>query len=197
MKTQIWENMAEKIYYCTVYTTTSLKCICFWTKRIYQLSIVLKWHCHQPPFLVIVNHPKTISLTQNISCLCSAFFLSNINQVCLKYRDFVEQTVIWATTIVDVAVHFPLLCITRNGIARPTIYALSNSQLVNKVLTQGVIQRFKDVNCNLSKLQTFLSNVAKNCRPWHFCAVRDCNLQSRTIKRFSKKSIPILSTRKL
>ena len=141
--------------------------------------------------------PKTISLTQNLSCLCSVFFLLNINKVCLKYWDFVEQTVIWATTIVDVAVHFPLLCITRNGIARPTIYALSNSQLVNKVLTQGVIQRFKDVNCNLSKLQTFLSNVAKNCRPWHFCAVRDCNLQSRTIKRFSKKSIPILSTRKL
>ena len=105
---------------------------------------------------------------------------------------------IWAATIVDVAVHFPLLCITRDGIARPTIYApLSNSQLVNKVLTQGVIQRFKDVNCNLSKLQTVLSKVAKNCRPWHFCAVRDCNLQSRTIKRFSKKSIPILSTRKL
>ena len=127
-----WKRKSERIWLKksitvhTVYTTTSLKCICFWTKGIYQLSIVLKWHCHQPPFLVIVNHPKTISLTQNISCLCSAFFLSNINQVCLKYRDFVEQTVIWATTIVDVAVHFPLLCITRNGIARPTIYALSN-----------------------------------------------------------------------
>ena len=162
------------------------------------IIIVLKWHCHQLPFLVIVNHQKTISLTPNLSCLCAAFFLLNIDQVCLKYWDFVEQTVIWATTIVDVAVHFPLLCITRNGIARPTIHApLSNSQLVNKVLTQGVIQRFKDVNCNLSKLQTVLSNVAKNCRPWHFCAVRDCNLQSRTIKRFSKKSIPILSTRKL
>ena len=79
----------------------------------------------------------------------------------------------------------------------PFTHSLLNSQRVNKVLTQGVIQRFKDVNCNLSKLQTVLSNVAKNCRPWHFCAVRDCNLQSRTIKRFSKKSIPILSTRKL
>ena len=65
-----------------------------------------------------------------------------LSKACQKYRDFVEQTVIWATTIVDVAVHFPLMCIKRNGIARPTIYALSNSQLVNKVLTQGVIQRF-------------------------------------------------------
>ena len=126
------------------------------------IIIVLKWHCHQLPFLVIVNHQKTISLIQNLSCVCAAFFLLSINHVCLKYRDFVEQTVIWTTTIVDVAVHFPLLCITRNGIARSTIHApLSNSQLVNKVLTQGVIQRFKDVNCNLSKLQTFLSNVAK------------------------------------
>ena len=119
-----WKRKSERIWLknLLLYTTTSLKCICSWTKRIYQLSIVLKWHCHQLPFLVIVNHQKTISLTQNLS---SAFFLLNINQVCLKYWDFVEQTVIWAATIVDVAVHFPLLCITRNGIARPTIYALS------------------------------------------------------------------------
>ena len=138
---------------------------------------------------------KTISLTQNISCLCSAFFLLNINQVCLKYWDFVKENC-------DMSHHNCGRCSALSSSVyykkwNCTSHHLRTLKLVNKVLTQGVIQRFKDVNCNLSKLQTFLSNVAKNCRPWHFCAVRDCNLQSRTIKRFSKKSIPILSTRKL
>ena len=120
-----WKRKSERIWLKKSITVHNNKFEMYLLLNQKNILTILKWHCHQLPFLVIVNHQKTISLTQNLSCVCSAFFSLNINQVCLKYWDFVEQTVTWAATIVDVAVHFPLLCITRNGIARPTIYALS------------------------------------------------------------------------
>ena len=129
-----WKRKSEriwlkKIYYCT-YSVHNNKFEMYLLLDQKNILIINSTQMTLSPATFPGNcqSPKTISLTQNLSCLCSVFFLLNINKVCLYYWDFVEQTVLWATTIVDVAVHFPLLCITRNGIARSTIYALSNSQ---------------------------------------------------------------------